>query len=35
LSFYPSGLVFDVDAGRRAIDVLCDIANRLAAINRR
>ena len=34
LSFYPSELVFDVDAGRRMIDVLCDIANRLAVITR-
>ena len=32
LSFYDSKLVFDVDAGRRAIDVLCDIVNRLAEI---
>ena len=31
LSFYPTELIFDVDAGRRTIDVLCDIANRLAA----
>ena len=30
LSFYPTELIFDVDAGRRMIDVLCDIANRLA-----
>jgi adenylate kinase len=28
LSFYPTSLIFDVDAGRRMIDVLCDIANR-------
>jgi adenylate kinase len=34
LSFYPSDLIFDVDAGRRMIDVLCDIANRFAAITR-
>jgi adenylate kinase len=34
LSFYPSELIFDVDAGRRMIDVLCDIAGRLAAITR-
>jgi adenylate kinase len=34
LSFYPRELVFEVDASRRAIDVLCDVANRLAAINR-
>jgi adenylate kinase len=34
LSFFPSELIFDVDAGRRAIDVLCDIVNRLAAIRR-
>jgi adenylate kinase len=34
LSFYPRELVFDVDASQRAIDVLCVIANRLAAINR-
>jgi adenylate kinase len=34
LSYYRSELVFDVDAGRRAIDVLCDIANRLATIKK-
>jgi adenylate kinase len=34
LSFYPTSLIFDVDAGRRAIDVLCDIVNRLAAITK-
>lgn len=34
LSFFKSELIFDVDAGRRAIDVLCDIVNRLAAIKR-
>jgi len=34
LSFYPNELIFDVDAGRRAIDVLCDIVNRLAAIKK-
>ena len=34
LSFYPRELIFEVDAGRRMIDVLCDIANRLAAITR-
>jgi adenylate kinase len=34
LSFFPSDLIFDVDAGRRAIDVLCDIVNRLATINK-
>jgi adenylate kinase len=34
LSFYPSDLIYDVDAGRRMIDVLCDIADRLAAITR-
>jgi adenylate kinase len=34
LSFFPSELIFDVDAGRRAIDVLCDIANRLAVIKK-
>ena len=32
LSFFPTELVHDVDAGRRAIEVLCDIVNRLAAI---
>jgi adenylate kinase len=32
LSFYSSELIFDVDADRRMIDVLCDIANRLAVI---
>ena len=34
LSFYPSELIYDVDAGRRMIDVLCDIADRLAEITR-
>jgi adenylate kinase len=34
LSFYPSELILDVDASRRAIDVLCNIANRLAVIKR-
>jgi adenylate kinase len=34
LSFYPSELIFDVDAGRRMIDVLCDIAGRLSVITR-
>jgi adenylate kinase len=34
LSFFPSDLIFDVDAGRRAIDVLCDIVNRLAFIKK-
>ncbi len=34
LSFYPSDLIYDVEAGRRAIDVLCDIVNRLAAIQK-
>jgi adenylate kinase len=32
LSYYPSDLIFEVDASRRAIDVLCSIANRLAVI---
>jgi adenylate kinase len=34
LSFYPSELVVEVDASRRAIDVLCEVANRLAALKR-
>jgi adenylate kinase len=34
LAYYPSDLVYDVDAGRRMIDVLCDIANRLAQIKK-
>ena len=34
LSFFPSDLIFDVDASRRAIDVLCDIVNRLAFIKK-
>lgn len=34
LSFYPTELIFDVDAGRRAIDVLCAIATRLAQIKK-
>ncbi len=32
LSFYPKDIVYDVEAGRRMIDVLCSIANRLAAL---
>jgi adenylate kinase len=32
LSYYPHELIFDVDADRPMINVLCDIANRLAAI---
>ena len=32
LNHYPRELIFDVDADRRMIDVLCDIANRLAVI---
>jgi adenylate kinase len=32
LSFYPSGLIFDVDAGQQPIVVLCKIGNRLAQI---
>jgi adenylate kinase len=34
LSFYPTDLIFDVDAGKRMIDVLCAIANRLAQIKK-
>ncbi len=34
LSLYPNELVLEVDASRRAIDVLCDISSRLAEINR-
>jgi adenylate kinase len=34
LRCYPTELILDVDAGRRAIDVLCDIANKLAQIKR-
>ena len=34
LSFYSSEIIFDVDAGHRAIDVLCDIVNRLAVIKK-
>ncbi len=34
LSFYPTELIYDVDAGRCMIDVLCSIVNRLAAIKR-
>ena len=34
LSFYPRELIYDVDAGRRMIDVLCDIAGRLAQVTR-
>jgi adenylate kinase len=34
LSYFPSDLVYEVDAGRRAIDVLCDIVNRLTAIGK-
>jgi adenylate kinase len=32
LSFYPRELIFDVEAGRRPIDVLCPIVDRLAVI---
>lgn len=34
LSFYPTELIYDVDAGRQMIEVLCDVANRLAEITR-
>jgi adenylate kinase len=34
LSFYPTELIFDVDGGKRTIDVLCDIAVRLARIKK-
>jgi adenylate kinase len=34
LSYYPKELIFDVDGGRRMIDVLCSIANRLAQIKK-
>jgi adenylate kinase len=34
LSYYPADLVYEVDASRRAIDVLCVIANRLAIIKK-
>ncbi len=34
LSFYPTELIYDVDAGRCMIDVLCSIVDRLAAIKR-
>jgi adenylate kinase len=34
LSFYPTELIFEVEAGRRAIEVLCDVANRLVAIKK-
>jgi adenylate kinase len=34
LSFYPTELIYDVDASQRTIDVLCAIANRLAALKR-
>ncbi len=30
LSYYPSHLIYEVDASRSAIEVLCSIANRLA-----
>jgi adenylate kinase len=32
LSFYPQSLIYDVDAGRCTIHVLCSIVDRLAAI---
>jgi adenylate kinase len=35
LSYYPSQLIYEVDASRPAIEVLCSIANRLAAIQRK
>jgi adenylate kinase len=34
LSFYPKELIYDVDAGRSTIDVLCSTVDRLAAIKR-
>ncbi len=34
LSFFPTDLIYDVDAGRRAVEVCCDIVNRLATITR-
>ncbi len=34
LSFYPTELIFEVEAGRRAIEVLCDVANQLVAIKK-
>jgi len=34
LGYYPRDLVVEVDATRRAIDVLCDIANRLSVVTR-
>jgi len=34
LSFYPKELIYDVDAGRCMIDVLCSIVDRLAVIKR-
>lgn len=34
LEFYPPELIFDVDAGRRMIEVLCDVARRLAEVTR-
>jgi adenylate kinase len=34
LSFYPTDLIYDVDAGRCTIDVLCSIVDRLAALKR-
>jgi adenylate kinase len=32
LAYYPTDLILDIDAGRRAIDVLRDIVNRLVQI---
>jgi adenylate kinase len=34
LSFYPTELVFDIDAGQSPLDVHCDIANRLSVIQK-
>src|SRR5271169_555743 len=34
LSYYPSEIIFDVDAGRRPVDVLCDVVNRIATLKR-
>ena len=34
LSLYPGELVLEIDASQRAVDVLCVIAGRLAAIKR-
>ncbi len=34
LSFYPPGLVYDIDAGQSPLDVLRDIVNRMSELQK-